>query len=294
VHEAERLDHVSGSESYRWLAAQEGFDPSRDTMVAIDAAGEVRAEAAVWAQITDQGARAFIWAEAAPPYTHLRPGLYRWAEAAARARLATADPATERVIRAAVEEHRDGVRSELLGLGFELRRSFATMRRPLAGAPDLPPLPAGVTVAAWSPESDEAVRLANNASFADHWGTFPMSPQSWTTAYRDSETFRGDLSFAAFADGTVVSFCMAEVEEEENARTGRNEVYIHRVGTLRSHRRLRLASHLLLRTMGAAAAAGLEAAALDVDESSHTNAGEVYLRLGFEVTERSMHYLKEL
>lgn len=294
VHEAETLAHVSGLESYRWLAAQEGFDPGTDTMIAVDSTGEVRAEAAAWAQISDQGARAFLWADAAPPYSHLRPGLYTWAEARARERLAEADPSKDRVIRAAVEEHRHPVRTELLAAGFELRRSFATMRRHLADLPAAPPLPQGIRVEGWTPQLDAAVRIANNESFADHWGTFPLSAAAWTTAYLQSETFRGDLSFVALDEGIVVSFCMVEVEPEENARTGRNEVYIHRVGTLRSHRRQRLASHLMLRTMQAALASGLDHAALDVDESSHTNAGEVYLRLGFEVVERSMHYLKDV
>lgn len=294
VDEAETLAHVSGLESYRWLATQEGFDPMTDTLIAVDAAGEVRAEAAAWAQISEQGARAFLWADAAPPYTHLRPGLYTWAEARARERLAGADPTKDRVIRAAVEEHRHTVRAELLAAGFELRRSFATMRRPLAGLPEAPPLPDGIRVVGWSAALDEAIRIANNESFADHWGTFPLSAAGWSTAYRESETFRGNLSFAALADDVVVAFCMVEVEPEENARTGRNEVYIHRVGTLRSHRRQRLASHLMVRTMEAAVTTGLNQAALDVDESSHTNAGEVYLRLGFEVVERSMHYLKDV
>jgi ribosomal protein S18 acetylase RimI-like enzyme len=294
VHEAETLAHVSGVESYRWLAAQEGFDPATDTLIAVDAAGEVCAEAAAWAQISDQGARAFLWADAAPPHTHLRPILYTWAESRARERLAGADPTKDRVIRAAVEEHRQAVRAELVAAGFELRRSFATMRRPLVGLPPAPPLPEGIRVEPWTAEVDEAVRLANNASFADHWGTFPLSATAWATAYRESETFRGDLSFVALDREQVVSFCMVEVEEEENARTGRAEVYIHRVGTLRSHRRRRLASHLMVRTMEAAITTGLDHAALDVDESSHTNAGEVYHRLGFTVVERSMHYLKEL
>ncbi|HEX5631547.1 MAG TPA: hypothetical protein VFY15_07795, partial [Acidimicrobiia bacterium] len=35
VHEAETLEHVSGLESYRWLAAQEGFDPTTDTLIAV-------------------------------------------------------------------------------------------------------------------------------------------------------------------------------------------------------------------------------------------------------------------
>jgi ribosomal protein S18 acetylase RimI-like enzyme len=144
----------------------------------------------------------------------------------------------------------------------------------------------------WSPERDEAIRLANNESFADHWGTFPMSPQMWVSSYRDSEIFRPDLSFVAIATEGVVSFCMVEVEEDENARTGHRDLYIHRVGTLRSHRRQRLASHLMVRSMQAGGEAGLERAVLDVDESSHTNAGDVYLRLGFAVAERSIHYLK--
>jgi mycothiol synthase len=294
VHEAERLEHVSGAEFYRWLASQEGFDPTSDTLAAFDSTGEAHAEAGVWAQVTDQGARAFIGAEVAPPNTGLRPWLLTWVEARARQRLATADPTKDRVIRAGVEEHRSQLRSELLAAGFELKRSFATMRRSLTGLPTAPPLPADVTVVEWSPEWDERFRLANNESFADHWGTFPMSPHAWATAYRESEIFRGDLSFAAVSGDTVVSFCTVEVEEEENARTGHHDMYIHRVGTLRSHRRLRLASHLMVRSMEAALAAGLERAVLDVDESSHTNAGQVYLRLGFEVTERSMHYLKTM
>jgi ribosomal protein S18 acetylase RimI-like enzyme len=155
-----------------------------------------------------------------------------------------------------------------------------------------PPLPEGVSIEPWSPEIDEAVRLANNESFADHWGTFPMSPQMWVTSYRDSEIFRPDFSFVALGPPGVVSFCMVEVEEDENTRTGHRDIYIHRVGTLRSHRRQRLASCLMLRTMQTAAAQGMERAVLEVDESSHTNAGEVYLRLGFAVTERSIHYVK--
>ncbi len=38
----------------------------------------------------------------------------------------------------------------------------------------------------------------------------------------------------------------------------------------------------------------MDTAALEVDESSHTNATAVYHRLGFEVIERSIHYVKNL
>lgn len=293
VHEAERLDHVAGEESYRWFVSQEGIDPALDTLIASDPDGEVRAEAAVFAQVTDQGGRAFLSTEAAPPFTHLRPFLIEWAEARARQRLAAVGPGLDRVIRSGVEEHRTAFRQELLDAGFEAVRAFATMRRTLDGLPAAPTLPPGVTVEPWSLARDEETRLANNESFADHWGTFPMFEQMWATSYRDSEIFRPDLSFVAVAAGKVVSFCMVEVEEDQNARTGHREVYIHRVGTVKSHRGNGLASHLMVRTMHTAAAQGMDRAALDVDESSHTRAGDVYLRLGFAVTERSIHYLKQ-
>lgn len=293
VHAAERLDHVAGAETYRWFASQEGVDPGTDTLIAVDADGEVRAEAAVFSQVTAQGGRAFLSTEAAPPFTHLRPFLIAWAEARARQALAAVAPGLDRVIRSGVEEHRGAFRTELMDAGFEEARAFATMRRSLAALPPAPPLPPGITVEPWSAARDEATRLANNASFSDHWGTFPMSEQMWVSSYRDSEIFRPDLSFIAVGPEGVVSFCMVEVEEDENSRTGHREVYIHRVGTLRSYRRRQIASHLMVRTMEAAAAQGMDRAALDVDESSHTNAREVYLRLGFEVTERSIHYLKQ-
>jgi ribosomal protein S18 acetylase RimI-like enzyme len=84
------------------------------------------------------------------------------------------------------------------------------------------------------------------------------------------------------------------VSDEENARRGRPEVYVDRVGTRRAYRRSRIASHLVVLTLQASAAAGMESAALDVDETSHTEATLVYRRLGFEVTERSTTYLKTM
>jgi len=292
VHEAERLDHVAGAESYRWFASQEWIDLRTDTLIACDASGEVRAEASVFSQVTDLGGRVFLSTEAAPPFTHLRPYLITWAEARAHQILAAVPPELDRVIRSGVEEHRTTLRQELADAGFEAVRSFATMRRPLTDLPTLPPLPAAVTVEPWTPQRDAATRVANNESFADHWGAFPMSEPMWVSSYRQSEIFRPDLSFIAVGPEGVVSFCMVEVEKDENARTGQREVYIHRVGTLRPYRRQRLASHLMVRTLQAAAAQGMDRAGLDVDESSHTNAVDVYLRLGFAVTERSIHYLK--
>ncbi|MEX1207483.1 MAG: hypothetical protein WEE36_02605 [Acidimicrobiia bacterium] len=50
----------------------------------------------------------------------------------------------------------------------------------------------------------------------------------------------------------------------------------------------------MLKSLTAAKESGLATAALEVDETSHTNATEVYHRLGFEVASRTVHYLREI
>lgn len=292
VDAAERLESVSGTELYRWLLGQDGFDPATDSLAGFDASGEVRAEVKVWAPRTDAGARAFIWLDAAPPATDLRPFLIAWGEARSRQILEAIDPALERVIRVGAEEHRTELRAQIEAAGFPPARSWVVMRRALSPLPPAPALPEGVRIEPWSAAFEEAARLASNEAFADHWGSQPMTPEMWQGIYRNSEVFRPDLSFLAVAGDEVVALCLAEVSEENNVNRGSAEVYIDRVGTRRSHRRSGIASHLVVRTLAAAASTGLEVAALDVDETSHTQATTVYRRLGFEVTERSITYVK--
>ncbi|WKZ81780.1 MAG: GNAT family N-acetyltransferase [Acidimicrobiia bacterium] len=294
VHEAERLDHVAGPDVLRWLATQPGFDPATDSIAAFDPAGEVRADAGAWAHFADQGARAFLWVDVDPGFEDLRPFLLSWVEARGRERLAEATGDGDRVLRVAVEEHRLALRQAVEAAGFDSQRSFVIMRRPLTGLPPSPPLPDGIEVVPWSETIDERIRQANNEAFQDHWGSLPMSTEAWHGGFAGSDTFRPDLSFAALDGEVVVSYCMVEVDTEDNEQRGVEEVYVSRVGTRRSHRGRRLASLLICRVMETAASGGADTVALDVDETSHTGATAVYARLGFAVESRSIHYLKSV
>lgn len=294
IHAAERLEHVPGVETFRWLAEQEGFDPATDSLVGIDAAGEIMAEAGSWHHVTPTGARVFIWHDTAPGHESLRSFLLAWGETRARQTLATADPDRDRVIRVAVEEHRSAARAAIEAAGFEAARSFAVMRRTATDLPPIPPPPDGIDVVPWSESIDEAMRLTSNEAFADHWGSLPMTAEAWAAMYRDSPVFRRDASFAAMDGDLVAAFCTTEFDEEDVATRGHREFYIHKVGTRRSHRRRGLASLVVAHTLHAAAGAGADTVALEVDETSHTNATLVYERLGFAVAERSIHYLKRV
>lgn len=294
IHESERLDFVPGPAFFRWVMSQPEFNPDTDWRVAVNGEGVIVADGGAWMHVTDQGGRAFLWAEGAPGHHDLEPALLDWATARAAEGLAATAKGLARTIRVPSEEHRARHRAVIEAAGFEVGRSFVTMTRSLEDLTEPAPLPDGVTVIRWSPEWEESARLANNAAFADHWGSLPLSPEQWRTHYAESENFRPDLSFLAMADGEVVTICLCEVDADSNAEKGIDEVYIERVGTVRSHRRLRIASHLIVKSLIAAKESGLTASALEVDETSHTSATEVYSKLGFEVASRNVHYLREL
>jgi len=294
IHEEERLHFVPGPTFYRWMMSQAELDTAADWRVAVDADGRIVADGGAWIHITDEGARVFIWSETGPGHHHLEAGLLAWAEQRALAALADAAPGLTRTIRIPSEEHRSRHRAVIEEAGYQVGRSFVTMSRSLGDLPTVRPLPAGVAAVPWEASLSEGARLANNASFADHWGSLPIGAEQWRTHYDDSEIFRPDLSWLAVADGEVISICLGEVDAESDAEKGFGEIYVERVGTLREHRGKGIASHLIVRSLESAARAGLERASLEVDETSHTGATEVYRRLGFEADSRNVHYLREL
>ncbi len=173
--------------------------------------------------------------------------------------------------------------------GFTAARYFTTLEAPLDVEPPERPLPDGVRTVPFSAELSERVRLAKNASFADHWGSQPVVAESWE-ANVGLPTFRSDLSRVALVGDEVVAFATVEVNEEDWPRQGFSGSYVGLVGTLREHRGRGLAGALLAEVMRASRAAGLERCVLDVDTENPTGALGVYTRLGFAATDRDVAY----
>jgi ribosomal protein S18 acetylase RimI-like enzyme len=290
IHEVERLDFLPSAEFFEWMLGQPGIDPAEDMLVGL-VGDTLVADAGTWLHSGDSGARCIIWGEASPDHPDLVGFLLEWAKARAQQRLAAQPEQLPKVIRTSVEEHRSSQRAAIEAAGFGTPRGFVAMARPLSDLPPISPAPSGVEVVGWSDDLEEAVRLASNASFADHWGSLPMDAAEFKGFHSDNPTFRPDLSFLAMVDGSVVSFSLCEVDDEDNKDRATNDLFINRVGTIGSHRGRGLASHLILRSMQAAVSAGgLDRVALDVDEMSHTNATLVYERLGFETYARTLSY----
>lgn len=286
INEAEGLEFVGGPDFWGWWLGQHRLGD--DTLLAIDRGGRVLAATGSWVQVTPSGARAILWLDAHPEHLDLDPFLLRWAEQRACRQLEGAGGS--RVIRISAEEHRSRRRRVIEEAGFRNARTFVEMERPLTGdIPDLP-VPEGPTTTTWEPSLDEAARIASNAAFADHWGSLPMDPDTWASMVLDEDTMRRGLSFLAVVADEVVAMSLASVDVEEDPEC----LWIDRVAVVPSWRRRGLASALVARSLRAGADAGLGKARLGVDEENGWDAPALYRRLGFEVTKRSVTYLKEL
>jgi mycothiol synthase len=187
-------------------------------------------------------------------------------------------------VRTWVAQGRDSAARFAERAGFAPRRYFIDMRLDLSTA-DLPEPEqlAGMEIRPWTPADDESVRLAYNASFADHWGSSPSSPERWRNLFADSSSFRPDFSRLAVRDGEVVGFVMSDEFDSETRARGHRTGYVDRVGTVRSVRGRGVATTLMVHCLHVMRESGCAYADLTVDAESPTGAGRLYERLGFTV-----------
>lgn len=178
----------------------------------------------------------------------------------------------------------DSGSAELLRhLGFEPARWFTDMRVELQGWAD----PSGrsqddprgrAPIFAGPGNDSEAVRLAHNEAFQDHWGSSESTPERWES-FRGRRVNRPELSRIAVdpsleAHDAVDAYVLSEEWEP-------GELYIALVGTRRRARGRHLATDLLADVVRAAQRAGMTRVDLGVDAASPTGANGVYERVGF-------------
>lgn len=175
-------------------------------------------------------------------------------------------------------------------LGFSADRHFDELEVALGESLAQVPIPSGYEIVPFSAARDEEVRLVNNVTFADHWGSVERSPQEWAAAFTNSKRFVPETSFLALANGAVVGFVLARHYPVVEEMTGVRELWIGDVGTLEEHRGRGVASALLSWTLAQAKAQGYDRAGLSVDTANSTRALGVYERAGFEVARTWIDY----
>lgn len=186
-------------------------DHPRDTLVGLDDGGTMRAYAQATTAPGDTTlVRAFLLGGVHPDWRARGVGraVVAWLEGRGRQLLAESGKDVPARLAAYLEDAAPGAARVYARAGFAPIRYFSEMRRPLRdGVPDTVRLD-GITLTPWTPELDEAVRLAHNDAFADHWGSQPRSPQEWA---HGRSMFAPAWSFVALdqATGEVVGYLLS-------------------------------------------------------------------------------------
>jgi ribosomal protein S18 acetylase RimI-like enzyme len=209
--------------------------------------------------------------------------LLAWATARARQKLAESGKDAPGRIAAFLEDHRADALALHARAGFTPVRYYTDMRRDLSRPLPEPRPVDGVRIVPWSAELDEAVRLAHNEAFADHWGSEPRSPEHWQ---QGRAMFAPQWSHVALdeATGEVAGYTMSGRYEHDWEVAGFTSGYTELLGVRRAWRGRGLAPALLTAAMASFRADGMQYAELDVDTENPSGAHGLYARLGYEVT----------
>ena len=174
--------------------------------------------------------------------------------------------------------------------GFSRARRFDEMLKTLRPGEPLT-APAGVSIVRWDRSYDGQALHANNAAFADHWGTSPMDPEVWNHILDATET-RIDLSWLALADGEVVGLALGSHYPDDHEATGRHEGWVRILAVDRKWRGRGVGTALLRHSFHGFLQAGLTHSMLRVDSSSETGAHLLYEKVGYETVYTSYIYTR--
>lgn len=296
--EVDQLDQHISPEDMRHMLAHPDIDPARDLALWCDAEHDLvgYAHLSLPAEPGEHGAvDAHISFSVHPSARSagLEAAMLAWAETHARAVGQERGTAVHLVsgIRDSERERRHLLEQQ----GFAVARSFLRMVRSLREPVPEPQLPPGFTLRAVSSD-DPPEHWVNmfNETFIDHWNHHPLTVEQ-LLHYNSEPTYRSDLDLIAVApDGTFAAFCMAVIDPQENARTGRSEGWINVLGTRRGYRKIGLGRAMLFAGMQKLEAERIDTVLLGVDTQNPSGALRLYESVGFTRKFASSVYSKAL
>jgi mycothiol synthase len=185
-------------------------------------------------------------------------------------------------------------------VGFTLSRYFFVMRRDLSTPVPAPLVPDGLRLLSFDqalaadPSLNDALRLAHNEAFEQHWGFQPWSAQTWQQWETGQRDFRGDWSFVVLDGDQIAGYALSAGFRTEWETVGWTQGWTSKLGVRARWRGMGLAKALLTASMQAFAADRMQYAGLDVDSDNPSGAVGLYSGLGYQVQHRATHWTKTL
>jgi GNAT superfamily N-acetyltransferase len=225
-----------------------------------------------------------------PDLAAVAAALYAWADGQGRA-IATLRGLARTRMDAAPFAGDEVQRGWLADAGYECRRRWLHMTRPVDPTEVLPPLREGVTVRQVRTH-DNGIPVAHDLqvvhrmleeSFQDHFNSYRESFPEFVQRLREDPGHRWDhwwLAFVATDDGDVPAGAIVCSLLPPDA-TGSEGLYVDYIGVDRVARGRGVAKGLLHTVLGAAALHGHDRVGLEVDADSPTRADEIYVSMGW-------------
>lgn len=269
-------------------------DPATDGVIAVNHDGTAVAVGFVQIPPASSLWRAAGWGGVHPGYrgSGIGSAILAWREARATERLLATGDDLPKFFWETLYDSQHELVGFLTDHGYRPVRHWFEMTREMSESINPSPVDDGLRLVPYDASMAEALRLANNDSFRDHWGSQPISRERWERHYVGGEAFRGDLSAAVLDGEVVVGYLAAGCFPHDFEDKGRTEVWADIIGTRREYRNRGIASALIVNWMERVAGAGYEYAILGVDSASKTGALGLYERHGFTVDKSSTSYAK--
>lgn len=285
---------TTGPEVENWYARPTpGFDASRDVIL-VELDGRIVATTDVERVDTRDQIREYRIGCSVRPQLRRR-GIGRWllrlSEEAAVARRRNEPSDLAPAFGAWCPEQSVGKIAVLEQEGYRAARFFFDMERPDLEGITLPPMPDGLEIRPVPPDCFRELWDADVEAFLDHWGGFEATDERFE-AWRSDPSFDASLHVVGWDGEEIAGGVISQINEAENAASGKQQGWLGSVFVRRPWRRRGLARALVMRSLAVLRDRGMTSAGLGVDADNENEALRLYTECGFAVTMRSSAYRK--
>ena len=276
-----------------WL--NEGFKPETDIRMVFAEDGTLAAFIECW-QTQEPPVHPWIFGMVHPDHwgRGLGSHLVTWAEDRASAALEKCAPDLRVAPRTGTVAHNHAAKTLFEGLGWRHIRSFYRMMTDLDSAPEVPPLPEGITIRPYNPETElEAVYLTMWDAFKDHFGVivppFEKGLAEFKHNFLEDPGYDPRFWLVAMDGDQMAGICICRRVDAEDPECG----WVNELGVRRDWRKRGVGYALLKQAFAAFYADGRKRAGLGVDSQNLTGALRLYERAGMHVQRQFDQYEKE-